>query len=106
MTTQNEIPEQESCPATNLLKLLAGKWKPQIYRLALDGPLRFNALLRQLPGSNKQSVAVALKELEEAGLLQKTVVQEKPLHIEYQLTEKGASLVAVFKQLEGFAKEL
>ena len=68
MTTTNSFSEEESCPATNLLKLLAGKWKPQIYRLALEGPLRFNGLLRQLPGSNKQSVAVALKELEEAGL--------------------------------------
>jgi DNA-binding HxlR family transcriptional regulator len=105
MTTSNEFPEPESCPATNLLKLLAGKWKPQIYRLALEGPLRFNALLRKLAGSNKQSVAVALKELEEAGLLQKTTITEKPLHIEYNLTEKGLSLVPIFKQLESFSVE-
>ena len=105
MTTTEEFSEQESCPATNLLKLLAGKWKPQIYRLALEGPVRFNGLLRQLPGSNKQSVAVALKELEEAGLLRKTVVKEKPLHIEYDLTEKGLALVPVFQQLEGISKE-
>ena len=105
MTTTEEFSEQESCPATSLLKLLAGKWKPQIYRLALEGSVRFNGLLRQLPGSNKQSVAVALKELEEAGLLRKTVVQEKPLHIEYDLTEKGLALVPVFQQLEGISKE-
>jgi DNA-binding HxlR family transcriptional regulator len=105
MTTTNEIPDQESCPATGLLKLLAGKWKPEIFRLALEGPVRFNGLLRQLPGSNKQTVAVALKELEEAGLLLKTVVKEKPLHIEYDLTEKGLSLVTVFQQLEGLSKE-
>jgi DNA-binding HxlR family transcriptional regulator len=105
MTTQNDFPEPESCPATNLLKLLAGKWKPEIYRLALAGPLRFNTLLRQLPGSNKQSVSVALKELEEAGLLQKIVIKEKPLHIEYNLTERGLALVPVFKQLEGFSTE-
>ncbi|MBK0402286.1 helix-turn-helix transcriptional regulator [Adhaeribacter sp. BT258] len=105
MTTLNDFSEPESCPATNLLKLLAGKWKPQIYRLALEGPLRFNTLLRQLPGSNKQSVAVALKELEEAGLLQKTIIKEKPLHIEYNLTEKGFMLVPVFKQLENFSAE-
>lgn len=105
MTTTKEFPEEESCPATGLLKLLAGKWKPQIYRLALEGPVRFNSLLRQLAGSNKQSVAVALKELEEAGLLRKIVISEKPMHIEYNLTEKGLSLVPVFKQLEDFSAD-
>ncbi|MCC7464722.1 MAG: helix-turn-helix transcriptional regulator, partial [Saprospiraceae bacterium] len=65
---------------------------------------RFNALLRQLPGSSKQSVAVALREMEEAGLLDKTVVQEKPLHIEYALTERGRALIPVLEALEYHGK--
>ena len=100
MTTKNDI-SVESCPAEGLLKLLSGKWKPQIFKLALEGPVRFNSLLRSLPQSNKQSVSVALKELEEADLLVKTVVKEKPLHIEYTLSDKGKELVNVFKSLEG-----
>lgn len=88
------------CPAEGLLKLLSGKWKPQIFRLALDGPVRFNALLRQMEGSNKQSVSVALKEMEEQGLLDKVVITLKPLHIEYTLSEKGKTVVPVFRQLE------
>jgi DNA-binding HxlR family transcriptional regulator len=91
---------ESSCPAEGLLKQLTGKWKPQIFRLALEGPVRFSALLRQLEGSNKQSVAVALKELEEQELLEKNVVREKPLHIEYTLSEKGRQLIPVFRQLE------
>lgn len=91
---------ENNCPAEGLLKQLSGKWKPQIFRLATTGPLRFNALLRQIGGSNKQSIAVALKELEEQGLLEKVVVKEKPLHIEYHLSEKGKSLIPVFHQLE------
>ena len=94
---------EETCPAQGLLKLLSGKWKPEIFRLALDTPLRFNHLLRQVEGSNKQTIAVALKELEEAGLLDKQTVRLKPLHIEYHLTEKGKALVPVFRQLEGMA---
>jgi len=88
------------CEAEGLLKTLSGKWKPQIFRLALDGPVRFNSLLRQIEGSNKQSIAVALKELEEQALLEKTIVKRKPLHIEYNLSEKGKSLIPVFRQLE------
>lgn len=102
MTTNNLPQEEASCPAEGILKQLSGKWKPQIFRLALDGPLRFNSLLRQLPGSNKQSVATALKEMEEADILVKTVVQEKPLHIEYTLSEKGRAMVSVFRGMESF----
>lgn len=100
MTTLKETPETETCPAQGLLKLLSGKWKPEIFRLAVEAPLRFNQLLRQIDGSNKQTLSVALKELEEAGLLEKITIRLKPLHIEYTLTEKGKSLIPVFKQLE------
>lgn len=100
MTTIENTCTQAPCPAEGLLKSLSGKWKPQVFRLAVEGPLRFNSLLRQLEGASKQSLSVALKELEEQDILQRTVVQEKPLHVEYHLTEKGQALIPVFKQLE------
>ncbi|MBO9681281.1 MAG: helix-turn-helix transcriptional regulator [Flavisolibacter sp.] len=98
-----KMKSEKICEAEGLLKMLSGKWKPQIFRLALDGPVRFNSLLRQIKGSNKQSIAVALKELEEQELLEKKVVKLKPLHIEYNLSEKGKSLIAVFRQLENLS---
>ena len=100
MTTKKEIINNTTCPAQALLKLLSGKWKPEIFRLAVDGPLRFSSLLRQIEGSNKQTLSVALKELEEVGLLEKITIKEKPLHIEYYLTENGKSLIPVLQQLE------
>ena len=103
MTTQKQTDQEETCPAQGLIKLLSGKWKPEIFRLSLNGPLRFNALLRDLEGSNKQSIALALKELEQAQILSKKTIQEKPLHIEYTLTEKGKALIPVFEQLEGLS---
>lgn len=100
MTTKKLSESEETCPAQGLLKLLAGKWKPEIFRLALDAPLRFSQLIRQIPDSNKQSLTVALRELEDEGILDRKVIQEKPLHVEYKLTEKGKALVPVFLQLE------
>ncbi|MEG0850507.1 MAG: helix-turn-helix domain-containing protein [Flavobacterium sp.] len=105
MTTENKTEKDNECPAQGLLKLLSGKWKPQIFLLAVDGPLRFNTLLRDLKGSNKQSIAVALRELEDFELLDKKVIKLKPLHIEYTLSEKGKSLIPVFKQLELFLEK-
>jgi DNA-binding HxlR family transcriptional regulator len=89
-----------SCPAEELLKLLSGKWKPQIFLLALNGPLRFNSLLREIEGAKKQSMASSLKELVDEGYLNKVVIKQKPLHIEYTLSEKGKTLIPVFQQME------
>ncbi|WP_431241230.1 winged helix-turn-helix transcriptional regulator [Flavobacterium sp. P21] len=102
MTTENKTPKETECPAAGLLKLLSGKFKPQIFLLAVDGPLRFNGLLRDIKDSNKQSITVALRELEEHGLLNRSVIKLKPLHVEYNLSEKGKSLIPVFRQLESF----
>ena len=84
------------------MKSLSGKWKPEIFRLAVDSPLRFSSLLRQIEGANKQTLSVALKDLEEVGLLQKLVIKEKPLLIEYYLTENAKDLIPVFQQLGCF----
>lgn len=102
MTTDFEKMKEIKCPAEELLKSIAGKWKPQILRLAIDSPVRFNALLRQLEGSNKQAIATALKELEVEDILTKQTIQLKPLHIEYSLSEKGKKIVPFLQQLEDF----
>lgn len=102
MTNKKEIINNETCPEQALLKSLSGKWKPEIFRLAVDSPLRFSSLLRQIEGANKQTLSVALKDLEEVGLLQKLVIKEKPLLIEYYLTENAKDLIPVFQQLESF----
>ncbi len=98
--TTTIIETENTCPAQGLLKLLSGKWKPQLFRLAVNGSIRFNTVLRQIEGANKQSIAVALKELEEQGLLNRVVINVKPLHVEYNLSEKGKALIPIFKQLE------
>ncbi len=102
MTTNNKDRDSDICPAQALLKALSGKLKPEIFRFAVQAPLRFSSLLKQIKGSNKQSLSTALKELEEINLLEKNIINRKPLHIEYRLTEKGKSLIPVFQQLEDF----
>lgn len=100
MTTQKLNDNDNTCPAQAKLKMVAGKWKPEILRLAVEQPLRFSSLLRHLKGSNKQAIAAALKDLEETGLLEKVIVKQKPLHIEYYLTKQGHSLIPILHQLE------
>ena len=106
MTDKNTGIPNETCPAEGLLKVLAGKWKPGIFRLASEGPVRFGVLLKQLPGCNRQSLTVALRELEAEGLLDREIIRAKPLHVEYRLSEKGQSLLPVFRSLEVFSRSV
>ena len=100
MTTEASVVNEQICPVQKFLKLLSRKWRAEIFYLAIKSSLRFSILLREIKGSNKQSLAIALKELEETDLLEKVVIKQKPLHIEYYLTEKGKSLIPIFRQLE------
>lgn len=88
------------CPAEQALRSISGKWKPRMLRLAEHAPLRFNSLLRELPGSNKQALATALRELEADGIVERIVVKLKPLHVEYSLTAQGRSIAALLRSME------
>ncbi|WP_139421343.1 winged helix-turn-helix transcriptional regulator [Chryseobacterium mulctrae] len=100
MTTKHTNDNLQICPLQRLLKLFSGKLKPEIFLLATKSSLRFNTLLREIRGANKQSLAIALKDLTEADILERVVIKNKPLHIEYHLTEKGKSMIPLFEKME------
>ncbi|RYZ48155.1 MAG: transcriptional regulator [Sphingobacteriales bacterium] len=99
LTGNTGIEKGYHCPGHDTLKLLAAKWNPLIFRMVYERPVRFSEMLRKLPGSNRQSLAVALKELEHAGMLHRVTVKLKPLHVEYTLTEKGSAMIEVYRQV-------
>ena len=93
-------PATPACPAEQALRSITGKWKPRILRAAADAPVRFNQLLRDIPESNKQAITNALRELENDALVRRTVVQQKPLHVEYTLTDQGRTIICLLRAME------
>lgn len=93
-------PATPACPAEQALRSITGKWKPRILRAAADAPVRFNQLLRDIPESNKQAITNALRELENDALVRRTVVQQKPLHVEYTLTDQGRTIIGLLRAME------
>lgn len=68
------------------------KWSmPVVFTLA-EGPLRFSELREQLEGVSPRSLALALKDLEEAGLVDRRVTEDYPPSTMYRLTERGRPL--------------
>ena len=87
------------CPVEAALDLIDGKWKGVILYHLLEGTLRFNALRRKLGGVTQRMLVKQLRELEEAGLVVRTVYAEVPPKVEYSLTDEGRSLEPVLLAL-------
>ena len=82
------------------LSLIAGKYKPVIlYCLMEYEPVRFNEMQRYLGKVADKTLSQNLKELEKDGLIHRKMYPEVPPKVEYTLTPRGQSLVAVLDQL-------
>jgi DNA-binding HxlR family transcriptional regulator len=99
MTTSENV-VKTSCPKDFLMKALSGKWKTCVFRYAVQGPVRFGQMMKLLPDATRQGITNALRELEASGIIERSVVCEKPLHVEYKLTELGLEFVPVFKAID------
>jgi DNA-binding HxlR family transcriptional regulator len=89
-----------NCPKDFLLKALQGKWKTCVFRYAIHGPVRFGQMLKFLPDATRQGMTNALRDLEVNGILVRKVISEKPLHVEYSLSELGIEFIPVFKAID------
>jgi DNA-binding HxlR family transcriptional regulator len=99
MTSNTSITNDYDCPGHEVLNILSTKWVPNIFKAAHDGPVRFSGLMKNMPYANKQSISSALHKMKHHGLLHKTVVKQKPLHIQYELSDKGRSALEVFRSV-------
>lgn len=88
-----------NCGMNKILKIIGSKWTVLIIHNLLEGTRRFGELQRLLPGISPKTLTQRLSELEQAGVLERKVFAEVPLHVEYSLTKKGLSLNEVFLKM-------
>ena len=82
-----------SCMLTLAMDLVGGKWKMVILWQLQNGVARFGELKRQLGGITQKMLTQQLRELEESGLVNRTVYPVVPPKVEYSLTEEGKKLI-------------
>lgn len=69
------------------------KWVVEImFVLSQKGTLRFNELKSSLDGISSRTLSKRLSELEEQGLVDRTLYDEMPVRTDYELTDKGADV--------------
>lgn len=94
MLTKDELPE---CPWATTIWLIGGKWKLMILRnLVLFESCRFEELYKSLNGISRRVLANDLRKMEEDGIIVRKVYDEKPVRVEYSLSELGETLKPIF----------
>jgi len=86
------------------VELIGRRWSGAILYALTDGPLRFAELRESVPGMSDRLLSARLKELEQAGLVSRTVGDEHPVRVSYALTRKGESLEPVIGELRDWAR--
>jgi DNA-binding HxlR family transcriptional regulator len=76
--------------------IVGHKWHPVIvHQLLTEGTLGFSGLKSRIDGISSKMLSESLTALEERGLIERAVVEEKPVRVQYSLTECGRALEAV-----------
>ncbi|HAP3815346.1 TPA: helix-turn-helix transcriptional regulator [Enterococcus faecalis] len=95
-----------NCPKELTLSMFSGKWKLVIlYHLNVDGPYRFNELMRFLSPITHKVLTNQLRELEEDGLVTRIVYSEKIVKVIYKITPLGQSLFPIIDSMFSWGKE-
>jgi len=84
--------------------LLERRWQLSILYAALSGALRFNEFADAIAGISPRMLAERLRDLESAGLVQRTVIPSSPPTVEYRLTERGRRLGPLIEAMREYAR--
>ena len=96
MSENEEFPRP--CAMASALSFLGEKWAFLVVRELALGVHRFDAIARNT-GAPRDILASRLRRLEEAGVLEKRLYQERPQRFEYRLTEAGSELRPILLSL-------
>ncbi len=94
----------QGCPVEAALERIGGKWKGIALYHLLNGTKRYNELKREVGNVTQRMLTKQLRELENDGLIVRTVFPVVPPHVEYSLSDKGRTLEPILLALRDWGK--
>jgi DNA-binding HxlR family transcriptional regulator len=83
---------QVDAPHRELLDQVLDKWSLQVLDELCERPLRFNELRRAIPVIGQKSLTTTLRRLERNGMIERVVLQTRPVAVEYRIAPVGNTL--------------
>jgi DNA-binding HxlR family transcriptional regulator len=103
--TEDRLGDYEVGSPTRLaLNVLAHKWTLLLVLALKGGPLRFTRLRSLVPGVTSQVLRDSIRELERDGIVVRQAFVAVPPHVEYSLTELGATLCEPARAIRAWAE--
>lgn len=101
-TQHNEL--NERCPIRDVLDRLGDRWTVLIMTELESGTLRFSELRKKIPDISPRMLAQTLRQLEQDGLVSRTVYPTIPPKVEYTMTALGMSFYDNVKRMVEWAE--
>ncbi len=93
-------------PLRRATAILGKKWHPLlVHTLLTEGPLGFNDMKSRVDGISDKVLSEALDDLQDAGVVVRDVVDDKPVRVNYSLTPAGQDLEPVIEGLLEWSRE-
>ena len=92
------------CPVETTLSLIGGKYKALILWHLSAGTLRFSQLQKAVTATPRM-LTLQLRELENDGLISRTVYPVVPPRVEYAMTDLGRSLMPILTAIRDWGTE-
>jgi DNA-binding HxlR family transcriptional regulator len=86
--------------------LLERRWQLSIIYAALSGAQRFNEFAQAVDGISPRMLSERLRDLEAAGLIERTVIPSSPPAVVYMLTARGQRLGPIIEAMRDYAREI
>jgi DNA-binding HxlR family transcriptional regulator len=85
------------------VELIGKRWTGAIVFVLMDGPLRFSEVKQLVAELSDRLLSERLKELEAEGIVERRVIDDAPVRVEYALTKKGEALEPAVRSLKRWA---
>jgi DNA-binding HxlR family transcriptional regulator len=86
-------PNHRSCPIEQTFRIVGKKWTVLVLRELFFGADRFGRIKSGVGAINPKVLSDRLKELEDSGMINRSVTPGRPVQIDYSLTEKGRNIL-------------
>lgn len=93
------------CPVDLTLQIVGGRWKGIVIWNLREERMRFNELKKVLVTINDKMLSQVLRELEQQGIVHRTVYEVVPPKVDYCLTEEGKKLLPIMQAMNDYGQQ-
>ena len=86
------------------IELIGSRWTGAILQTLLLGTCRYAAIKGAIPDITDRMLSERLRSLEAEGLVERAVIPDTPVRVEYELTTKGRELQNALREIGNWAE--